>query len=91
MSSLKISDSRTEKGKKIKLLLHLINVCIVTFIYITLVYKVGAALGVDVDKPLREYDKLTVLSGFLLMLLGLSILYGTSFKILSWLFFKFRL
>ncbi|KZN70511.1 hypothetical protein N478_00985 [Pseudoalteromonas luteoviolacea S4060-1] len=62
-----------------------------TFIYVTLVHKAGVEFGVDVTKPLREYDKAIVLSGFALMLFSLAILYGVSFKILSWIFAKFRI
>tara|TARA_B100002049_G_C16054388_1_gene365065 strand:- start:488 stop:763 length:276 start_codon:yes stop_codon:yes gene_type:complete len=91
MGSLKFSDSTSEKGKKVRLIIHTINVFIVTFIYITLVHKVGAELGIDVNKPLREYDKVIVLSGFALMLFSLAILYGVSFKILSWIFSKLKI
>jgi hypothetical protein len=91
MRSLKFSDSTSGRGKKLRLWLHLINVIIVTFVYVMLVHKVGAELGIDVNKPLKEYDKFTVLSGFALMLVSLTILYGISFKLLSWLFFKFKI
>lgn len=91
MRSIKLTDSRSEAGKKLRLLLHLINVIIVSFIYVLLVHKVGAELGVDVNKPLREHDKMTVLLGFSIMLISLAILYSVSFKILSWLFSKFRI
>lgn len=91
MRSIKFSDSVSERGKKIRVWVHLMNVCIVTFIYVLLVHKVGAELGIDVNKPLRQYDKVTVLCGLGLMLLSLTILYGISFKILSWLFFKFKI
>lgn len=91
MRSIKFSDSVSERGKKLRLWIHLINVCVVSFLYVLLVHKVGAELGIDVNRPLREYDKLTVLSGFGLMLLSFILLYGLSFKILSWLFFKFKI
>lgn len=91
MRSLKFSGSASERGKKLRFWLHLINVIIVTFVYVMLVHKAGAELGVDVNKPLKEYDKFTVLSGFAFMLVSLTILYGISFKIISWLFFKFKI
>lgn len=91
MRSLKFSDSASERGKKLRLWLHVINVIIVTFVYVILVHKVGTELGIDVNKPLKEYGKFTVLSGFALMLVSLTILYGISFKLLSWIFFKFKI
>lgn len=91
MRSIKFSDSASERGKRLRVWIHLINVCTVSFIYVLLIHKVGAELGIDVNKPLRELDKVTVLSGLGLMLLSFTILYGISFKILSWLFFKLKL
>lgn len=91
MKSIKFSDSVSERGKNLRVLIHAINVCFITFVYVFLVHKVGAELGIDVNKPLREYDIVIVISGLGLMILSLSILYGISFKVLSWLFFKFKI
>ena len=58
MASIKFTDSNSEKGKRIRLLIHFVNVIVVTFVYILLVHRVGVELGVDVNKPLREYEKI---------------------------------
>lgn len=91
MASIKFTDSNSEKGKRIRLLIHFVNVILVTFVYILLVHRVGAELGVDVNKPLREYEKSTVFIGLASMLLTLAILYGISFKVISWIFLKLRI
>lgn len=91
MGSLKFSDSSSKSGKRKRLLLHILNVCIVTFIYVLLVHKIGNEFGIDVDKPLREYDMRTVLTGLVLMVFSLAVLYGISFKILKWIFFKLKI
>lgn len=91
MKSIKFSDAVSEKGKKLRILIHLINVFVVSCVYILLVHKVGVELGIDVNRRLREYDKFTVLTGFGLMIILFTLLYGISFKILSWLFFKFKI
>ncbi len=88
MASIKFTDSTSQKGKRIRLLIHFINVIVVTFSYVLLVHRVGAELGIDVDRPLREYETSTVFIGLASMLLALAILYGISFKLISWLFFK---
>lgn len=91
MTSIKITNSNSEKAKRIRLLIHLINTIVITFLYVLLVNKVGAWLEIDVNKPLREYEKSTILAGLVSMLLFQATLYGISFRIISWIFQKFRI
>lgn len=91
MTSIKFMDSSSERGKRIRLVIHLLNVIVVTFFYVLFVHKVGAEFGIDVNKPLREYENTKVFLGFVLMSLTLALLYGTSFKVVSWIFKKFRI
>lgn len=91
MVSLKFTDARNERARKLRLLAHVINVFVVTFIFTLLLNYVGSALGIDVNKPLKEYNGSIVFIGLAMMLLGFTILYAISFKILSWIFLKFKL
>ena len=91
MKSLKFTDAKNEKARKLRVLAHAINAFIVTFTVTLLLNYVGSAMGIDVNKPLKEYDGYTVSSGLAMMLLGFIVLYAISFKILSWIFSRFRI
>ena len=91
MVSLKFTDARNERTKKLRLLAHAINVFIVTFIFTLLLNYIGSAMGIDVHKPLKEYDGSVVSIGLAMMLIVYTALYAISFKILSWIFVRFRI
>jgi len=91
MVSLKLTDARNERARKLRLLAHAINVFIVTFVFTLLLNYVGSAMGIEVNKPLKEYDGSVVTIGLVMILLGFTALYAISFKILSWIFVLFRI
>ena len=72
MASIKFTDSNSRKQANTAFN-SLLNVIVVTFVYILLVHRVGVELGVDVNKPLRNYEKSTVFIELASMLLTLAI------------------
>lgn len=91
MTSLKFTDAKNEKARKLRILAHAINVFMVTFTFTLLLNYVGSEMGVDVNKPLKEYDDYSVSIGLAIMLFGFIALYTISFKILGWIFSRFRI
>ena len=81
MTSIKFTDA-----KKVRILMHSINVFAVSFSFMFLLNYLGPTFGIDVNKPLKEYDSFTVVAGIASIIIGLVFLYGISFKLLSLLF-----
>ncbi|TMP31033.1 hypothetical protein CWB98_22765 [Pseudoalteromonas rubra] len=86
MNSLKISDARTEGGKRLRTLFHTINVGVVSYVFIILSSKIAIAFGVDPNGPIKEYSGDLMLAVFGCALVLFIPLYTLSFKILLWIF-----
>jgi hypothetical protein len=61
LTSIKISDARTNRGKRLRVLIHTINMFILGMFFMTSLRILSAAFDVELNVPIRQYDFMQVL------------------------------
>lgn len=90
MKSVNISDARTESAKRWRVVLHTINVTVVSFVITTLLYPVSNYFGIDPILPGKDQDPQRMLLLLSTMFVLLILLYWITLHFLSWLFAKLK-
>ncbi|QUM90549.1 hypothetical protein HWV03_18000 [Moritella sp. 36] len=91
MKSFNISDAKTEKSRKVRTLIHVINAVVVSIIFMTLLHLVAGFFNIDPNLRVRDMDGKIVFVSLGVMLIGITALFGISLFVISKLFAKFKI
>lgn len=91
MSSFNISDAKTEKNRRFRALMHVVNAVVVSFIFMTLLHITADFFKIDPNLRVRDMDGEVVFWSLTLMLISIVTLFGLSLILLGKIFEKLKI
>lgn len=91
MRSIKISDAKSPAGARLRTMIHLINLSVITASTLLLGEVIANFFGIDFNAPGRSQELQLVLSSIGACFALAILMYMISFIIIGWLFEKLKI
>jgi hypothetical protein len=91
LTSIKISDARTNRAKRLRVLIHTMNMFLLGIIFMTFLRILSATFEVELNVPIRQYDYVQVLLLFGSLLIISMLWLQFSFYIIRKIFIKTKI